>query len=111
MPRRHWPPRETWYALKAGTLPDFIGRDAVCALTGWTCALLEARWRSGEFPRPQTFPATRAKERKLLWETTRVAAWLADQGIVEPPKSVAWRGRSGARYHERFTKADPSPVM
>jgi len=89
MARRHWSPRETAKALKAGKLPGLIGKDAVCALTGWTNALLEVKSRTGAFPKPVVVSPNRA----LRWKTELVAKWLRDHGITQPPKPVPWRGR------------------
>lgn len=90
MARRHWPPLETRRALEAGTLPDFIGRDAVCALTGWTCAMLDLHTRTGQFP------AAVVKERALKWETARVAAWLQEHPDVRPLKLFFRRPRAAS---------------
>jgi predicted DNA-binding transcriptional regulator AlpA len=88
MARRHWSPRETAKALKAGKLPDLIGKDAVCALTGWTNALLELKSRTGAFPKPVEITPGRA----LRWKTELVAKWLRDHGITQAPSPVSWRG-------------------
>lgn len=88
MARRHWPPRETAKALNAGKLPEFIGKDAVCALTGWTRALLEVQSRTGAFPKPVLLTRTRA----VRWKTELVAKWLKEHGITQPPEPVCWRG-------------------
>jgi predicted DNA-binding transcriptional regulator AlpA len=88
VPRRHWSPRETTKALEAGKLPDLIGKDAVCALTGWTNALLEVRSRTGEFPKPVEVHPSRAHR----WKTEAVAEWLRDHGITQAPRPVSWRG-------------------
>ena len=88
MALRHWAPDETAKALRAGALPELIGRDAVCALTGWTRAMLEVRSRTGVFPKPVVLPSTRA----LRWKTELVAGWLSDNGMTKPPKAVSWRG-------------------
>jgi predicted DNA-binding transcriptional regulator AlpA len=88
MALRHWAPEETANALKSGALPELIGRDAVCALTGWTRAMLEVRSRTGMFPAPVVL----SKNRALRWKTELVAKWLKDHGIIEPPKPVSWRG-------------------
>jgi hypothetical protein len=88
MARRHWPPLETRRALEAGALPAFIGRDAVCALTGWTCAMLALRSRTGGFPAPSV------RRRALKWETAQVAAWLQAHQDVRPLELVFRRPRA-----------------
>ena len=85
---RHWDPKDTAKALRSGALPELIGRDAICALTGWTRAMLEVRSRTGKFPEPVVLPPTGA----LRWKTDLVAQWLRDHGIKCPPKPVSWRG-------------------
>jgi predicted DNA-binding transcriptional regulator AlpA len=101
MALRHWAPEETAKALRAGALPELIGRDAVCALTGWTRAMLEVRSRTGVFPEPVVLPSTRA----LRWKTELVAKWLRDHGMTKPPQPVSWRGpqpwKRKSKLHKR----------
>jgi hypothetical protein len=109
MARHHWPPRETWEAMKAGKLPTLIGRDAVCALTGWTCATLLAKSRIGKFVRPQTLLIN---GRPILrWETEQVAQWLSEHGFVRPATEVPWRRSNRSdwqRWFEGVISAEPS---
>ena len=90
MARRHWPPLETHKALKCGKLPEYIGKDAVCALTGWTRAMLELESRTGRFPLPVV------RQRALKWETARVAAWLRRHPHIRPVE-LCFRGPQATR--------------
>jgi predicted DNA-binding transcriptional regulator AlpA len=101
MALRHWAPDETAKALRAGVLPELIGRDAVCALTGWTRAMLEVRSRTGVFPEPVVLPSTRA----LRWKTELVAKWLSDHGMTNPPKPLSWRGPQPWKRKSKLYKA------
>jgi predicted DNA-binding transcriptional regulator AlpA len=80
MSRKHWPPLETLKALREDRLPEFIGRDAVCALTGWTCAILDLRSRTGGFPKPVVVE----KSKTVRWKTAEVGAWLKVHPEVKP---------------------------
>jgi predicted DNA-binding transcriptional regulator AlpA len=95
MARRHWPPYETRRALDEGTLPAFIGKDAVCALTGWTGAMLELRCRTGKFPEPI------ATEKSLKWKTSQVAAWLQRHQDIRPLELFFRRPRTTSAADRR----------
>jgi hypothetical protein len=104
MALRHWAPDETAKALRSGALPELIGRDAVCALTGWTRAMLEVRSRTGKFPEPVVLPETRA----LRWKTEFVAQWLRDHGMTQPPMLLSWRGpQRWKRKPKVYTRGQP----
>ena len=104
MRTRHWSPRETWEALHADQLPAFIGRDVVCALTGWTRSLLDERCRERRFPKPQIISAR--GRTTLLWDAEQVRAWLAQHGKLEPPATLPWRGPFRRPKHERVAERD-----
>lgn len=82
--------------MESGTLPPLIGRDAVCALTGWTCSMLLMSARIGTFVKPQIIRKNGSPS--LRWQTKQVAQWLAANGYVRPARRVSWRrSRSAAQ--------------
>jgi len=98
MARHHWPPGLTWEAMERGTLPPLIGRDVVCALTGWTCSTLLTRARTGKFVTPQISYKNGAPV--LRWETKQVAQWLSAHGFDKPHRGLPWRRGKSAAWHE-----------
>jgi hypothetical protein len=100
MARHHWPPGLTWKAMQHDMLPPLIGRDAVCALTGWTCSTLLTRARTGNFVKPQI--SYRSGSPVLRWETKQVAQWLAANGFDGPSRGLSWRGNKSGPWHECF---------